>query len=187
MPTPDELRRIALEEFAHGGYLGTSLQRIAEAAGTSKSSVLYHYASKETLLEAAIDPTLDAFERLVDRIEAGELEGELRGAFIAEFVDLLLEHRLQVHLFINQGRSLEDVPVIVRGNALIERIGTYFHTAAAGLDDAIRFGVALGGAAYSLVAAPPVAEQVPPDEIRAALIRIVTELLTPARLRPTSP
>lgn len=187
MPTADDLRRIALEEFAHSGYLGTSLQRIAEIAGTSKSSVLYHYASKETLLEAAITPTLGAFEHLVGRIEAGELEGDKRDGFIVEFVDLLLRHRLEVHLFINQGRSLEDVPVIARGNALIERIGTYFHEAAAGLDDAIRFGVALGGAAYSLVAAPPAAAQFPPDEIRAALIRIVTELLTPARLRPTSP
>ena len=50
MTTSDELRTIALTEFANAGYAGTSLQRIADVAGVSKSAVLYHYASKEALL-----------------------------------------------------------------------------------------------------------------------------------------
>ena len=50
MSSQEDLRTIALAEFATAGYAGTSLQRIAELAGLSKSSVLYHYASKEALL-----------------------------------------------------------------------------------------------------------------------------------------
>ena len=47
MSLHDQLRDIALTEFATAGYAATSLQRIADLAGTSKASVLYHYASKE--------------------------------------------------------------------------------------------------------------------------------------------
>ena len=64
MSTHDDLRDIALNEFAAAGYGGTSLQRIAEIAGLSKSSVLYHYGSKEALLEAAIGPAIGALMAL---------------------------------------------------------------------------------------------------------------------------
>ena len=43
----EDLRTIALTEFATAGYAATSLHRIAELAGLSKSSVLYHYESKD--------------------------------------------------------------------------------------------------------------------------------------------
>ncbi len=59
MATSDELRAIALDAFASSGYLGTSLQQIADRAGVSKASVLYHFASKEALLEAALTPAVD--------------------------------------------------------------------------------------------------------------------------------
>src|ERR687889_235221 len=61
----DELKHVALEQFASVGFAGTSLQQIADHAGYSKSSVLYHYASKEALLEAAIGPAIDAMESLL--------------------------------------------------------------------------------------------------------------------------
>jgi AcrR family transcriptional regulator len=40
--TSQDLRRVALREFAAAGYHGTSIQLIAERAGVSKASVLYH-------------------------------------------------------------------------------------------------------------------------------------------------
>ena len=54
--TADDLRRVALQEFATAGYLGTSLQQIADRAGVSKATVLYHFSSKEVLLEAVLSP-----------------------------------------------------------------------------------------------------------------------------------
>jgi TetR/AcrR family transcriptional regulator len=185
MSSFDELRSIALSEFATSGYSGTSLQRIAEIAGLSKSSVLYHYSSKESLLEAAIAPAIEQIEQLLTRTEASPFSLDNRRAFIVEFVDFLLEHRLEVHMFINQGRSLEDVPVIERANALVVRLATYFSSTTSTTEDAMRFGIALGGAAFTLVtqqslqlAAPPV------EEIRAALISIMTSLLEPITVTP---
>jgi TetR/AcrR family transcriptional regulator len=181
----EDLRAIALGEFATAGYLGTSLHRIADLAGLSKSSVLYHYASKEVLLGAAIGPAVDSMDEILSGLATQPLTGERRTRFIVEFVDFLLEHRLEVHMFINQGPSLVDVPVFERANDLVRRLAEYFSTTTTTTEDRMRFGVALGGAAYMLVASQSFElEPAPVDETRAALINIVTELLAPVDVSP---
>ena len=188
MSSHEELRAIALTEFARAGYGATSLQRIAELAGLSKSSVLYHFASKEALLEAAIAPALERFEGMVTKLERSHASSSDREAFINDFVDLLIEHTLEVHMFVNQGPSLEDVPVFEKANALAIRVGAYFASTTHSALERMRFGVALGGAAYLMASQHQY--QVQPaetdDETRAALITIVTELLAPVPVRPTT-
>jgi TetR/AcrR family transcriptional regulator len=184
MSTHDDLRDIALNEFAVAGYGATSLQRIAEIAGLSKSSVLYHYASKEALLEAAIGPAIDRMQAILAEIEGTLLDRDARRAFIEQFVDFLLQNRREVHMFINQGPGLEDVPVIDRANQLVEHLATFFSSAVSSTEDHLRFGVALGGAAYVLSAKQEFALDAPPmDEVRAALVTIVSELLDPISVR----
>ncbi|WP_346232032.1 TetR/AcrR family transcriptional regulator [Parafrigoribacterium mesophilum] len=181
----EDLRAIALTEFATAGYVGTSLHRIADIAGLSKSSVLYHFASKEVLLGAAVGPAVDAMDDILSAVETGPLTGARRREFIVHFVDFLLEHRLEVHMFINQGPSLVDVPVFERANELVRRLARYFSTTTTSTEDRMRFGVALGGAAYMLVASQTFEiEPSPVDETRAALINIVTELLAPVDVSP---
>jgi AcrR family transcriptional regulator len=187
MSTHDDLRDIALNEFAASGYGATSLQRIAELAGLSKSSVLYHYASKEALLEAAIAPAIDRMAGILGLIAGEPLVGPARSAFIEQFVDFLLQYRLEVHMFINQGPSLEDVPVVDRANELVVQLGTFFSSTVATVEDQLRFGIALGGAAYALSAPrDPSVPEPPVDEVRAALVSIVSELLAPVSLRTTT-
>jgi TetR/AcrR family transcriptional regulator len=181
--TPNDLRGIALTEFASAGYTGTSLQRIAEVAGVSKSAVLYHYASKEALLEAAIGPAIDQMGGILESFASEPITAASRAAFIEQFVDFLLAHRLEVHTFINQGRSLEDVPVIARANALVARLAQFFSASVASVEDRMRFGIALGGAAYLLATMESLPiELVPYDELRSNLISIMGELLSPVRL-----
>jgi AcrR family transcriptional regulator len=190
MSTHDDLRDIALNEFAVAGYAGTSLQRIAEIAGLSKSSVLYHFDSKEALLEAAIGPAIDKMGAILDSVEASPLVDDTRRLFIEQFVDFLLANRLEVHMFINQGPGLEDVPVVDRANALVIKLGTFFSSAVSTVEDQLRFGIALGGAAYVLSVKEDEAQaeslgNKPIDEVRAALVTIVSELLAPVSLRST--
>jgi AcrR family transcriptional regulator len=185
MSTHDDLRDIALIEFAAAGYAGTSLQRIAEIAGLSKSSVLYHYSSKEALLEAAVAPAIDRMDQILTSIEGLPLIDDTRRAFIEQFVDFLLQYRLEVHMFVNQGPSLEDVPVIDRANALVARLGTFFSSTVSTVEDSLRFGIALGGAAYVLSVTHdesmlPLADVA---EVRSALITIVSELVAPVSIR----
>ncbi len=184
MSSQEDLRTIALAEFATAGYAGTSLQRIAELAGLSKSSVLYHYASKEALLEAAIGPAIDRMIEILEPLIGAELDDEGRTAFLEAFVDFLLEHRLEVHMFINQGPSLVDVPVIDRANALVLRLAEFFSANAASLEEKMRFGIALGGAAYMLCTVHTLDLPVEPhEETRVALLSILGELLAPIRIR----
>lgn len=176
---------IALAEFARAGYAATSLQRIAELAGLSKASVLYHFASKEALLDAAIAPALERFENMVAKLEHSDASASDREAFIHDFVDLLIRHTLEVHMFINQAPSLQDVPVFDRANAIAVRNAAYFASTTHSALERMRFGVALGGAAYMMASQHQYQLEAAPtiDETRAALITIVTELLSPVAVR----
>ncbi|MCU1412559.1 MAG: TetR family transcriptional regulator [Rhodoglobus sp.] len=177
MTTREELRTIALAEFAAAGYGATSLQRIAELAGVSKSSVLYHFESKERLLEAAIGPAIDRMNIVLAPLQVAGI-GDRR-AFLEAFVDFLLEYRLEVNMFINQGPSLVDVPVIERANELVRRLAAFFEVNSGSLEEKMRFGIALGGAAYMLCSAQTfdLTQVETIDETRAALITILTDLL----------
>ncbi|EAR23932.1 hypothetical protein A20C1_05727 [marine actinobacterium PHSC20C1] len=182
MSSHEELQRIALTEFASAGYTGTSIQRIAELAGLSKSSVLYHFTSKEALLEAAVGPAIDRLEALMAKLEHNGLSAEHRQTFLEEFVDFLFDCRQEVHMFINQGPSLRDVAVIERANDTVRNLATYFAAATTNPHDKMRFGIALGGSAYMLCTADNLALPLEANEdTRAALITIMSELLSPIR------
>ena len=175
-----ELRLIALEMFAENGYAGTSLQQIADAAGYSKSSVLYHFRSKEALLEEALAPAVARFGDFLGGVLARVTSSDLRTAFVEDFVDLLLEHRLAAHIIINQGQTLSDIPIIDEARGYIDRISDSFMTGLPTAKQRIRLGVGLAGAAYVLVASRPSAAEIDDvDEIREALIDVLTELITP--------
>lgn len=177
----DDLRLIALDEFATAGYAATSLQRIADLADSSKASVLYHYDSKERLLEAVLAPALDDLDALIDTTAARGLELEHRPAFLEAFVDYLLQHRQVVHLVINQGSTLEDVPVMQRALGLMRRLAELFDLAASSPVEKLRYGIALGGATYCLAAARQLAvEEEDPVVLRAALLAVIGELLLPS-------
>ncbi|HSP74835.1 MAG TPA: TetR/AcrR family transcriptional regulator [Cryobacterium sp.] len=180
-----ELRATALEQFASVGFAGTSLQQIADAAGYSKSSVLYHFASKEALLDEVLTPAVDRLEAILERFLATEESALSRSRFVNDFIDFILEFRLELHTFINQSQSLRGIPVIDRAGVLIVRLSDTLCHGDASTEDRIRFGLALGGAAYTLVAGMTfLGEEIAPvEEIRPALLAVITELLAPVTVR----
>ena len=59
----------AIDCFAHYGYAGTSIDRIAKTAGVTKGALYYHFRDKEQLLFAAVKERIDAFEQhVVERV-----------------------------------------------------------------------------------------------------------------------
>ncbi|MBH0023605.1 TetR/AcrR family transcriptional regulator [Salinibacterium sp. SWN248] len=182
MSSQEQLQRIALAEFSIAGYTGTSINRIAELAGLSKSSVLYHFTSKEALLDAAVSPAIDRLESLVSDLEKNGMEPEKRQAFLAQFVDFLFDCRQEVHMFINQGPSLVGVPVLDRANDIVRRLAQVFAATASNPHDAMRFGIALGGSAYMLCTSANLSLPIESDDdTRQALIAIMSDLLAPVR------
>ncbi|MBW3555437.1 MAG: TetR/AcrR family transcriptional regulator [Actinobacteria bacterium] len=55
MSTADRILDGALASFGTKGYEGTSLDVLAAGLGLRKQSILYHFSSKEALLESVID------------------------------------------------------------------------------------------------------------------------------------
>jgi len=183
--TGADLRAIALNQFASVGFAATSLQNIADIAGFSKSSVLYHFASKEALLEVVLTPAIDALEIILDRFVAQRESVASRERFIDDFIDFLLQFRLELHTFINQAQSLRGIAIIDRAGLLIVRLaGSICHEDASS-EDRLRFGFALGGAAYSLVAGMTFLDDavLPDEDLRPALRTVMTDLIAPVSMR----
>ncbi|GEK80079.1 TetR/AcrR family transcriptional regulator [Agrococcus baldri] len=152
MTTHDEILQAALERFARFGYLGSSIQQIADDVGTSKSSVLYHFDSKEALLEAAISPAIDALEGLLQQVPTREQHAAFGRdelvAMVTAFVDVLQAHARAVAVFVSQRGALVDVPVIERANALVARMAEVLIAEASARPEIMRLSIGLAGAAF---------------------------------------
>ena len=64
--TKDRILDAALNAFGTSGYDATSLDDLADELGVTKQTILYHYPSKEILLDAVIDRSADD---VIERIE----------------------------------------------------------------------------------------------------------------------
>lgn len=90
--SPDPRRRLlraAIDVIAARGSAGASLATIARAAGTSKASVLYHFAGKDALLEAALATVL---EGLVASVTQAVSEAPSPGEAVFAYVRSMVGH-----------------------------------------------------------------------------------------------
>jgi AcrR family transcriptional regulator len=171
------LLQSALRQFAAVGFEGASLQRIASDAGLSKSSVLYHFASKEALLDAALRPAVEDLTVLVAHL-ADRGGDDPRPEFIAEFVDYLFEHRLAIAVLISHGQGLAGHAVVDEADALVRRLSECLGGSDSADPGTVRFGVALAGAAFMLVASDRWApSHVPEEQLRATLVDVLGQLV----------
>jgi AcrR family transcriptional regulator len=167
----------ALRQFAAVGFDGASLQRIASDAGLSKSSVLYHFASKDALLDAALRPAVQDLAVLVEQMVA-VADASSRQAFLVRFVDYLYEHRLAIAVIFNHGLGLKGHAMVDEADALVRDLAARLSPTEGGEREVLRFGVALAGAAFMLVAADRWAPaHVPEEDLRAGLIDVLGELV----------
>ena len=181
MTTRDEILQAALERFARFGYLGSSIQQIADDVGTSKSSVLYHFDSKEALLEAAMQPTMDALTDLVGALPALQ-EDKLAAApaLVTRFVDTLMAHSAAVSIFVTQRGALQEVPAIVRGNQIVDAIAATLVLEAPTTRTLTRLSIGLAGVAFILADASETTHEHPsPAEMREIFIETLLELCMP--------
>ena len=60
-----DLVAVAIDYFSKHGYQGTSIDRIARAAGMTKGALYYHFKDKQDLLFGARDDQISGFEKVV--------------------------------------------------------------------------------------------------------------------------
>src|ERR1700752_940810 len=64
-PPKKQLMSAAIDCFARLGYQGTTIDRIARAAGVTKGAIYYHFRDKEELLFEAVKDRIGGFEQQV--------------------------------------------------------------------------------------------------------------------------
>lgn len=98
MAAPNTRERIlddALASFGTRGYEATSLDALAAGLGVTKQAILYHFASKEQLLEAVIDRSAAELSTVLESalVDAGDGGGWARIEAIVRSVFRLAARR----------------------------------------------------------------------------------------------
>jgi AcrR family transcriptional regulator len=172
----------AKELFALEGFGATSVQDVADRAGVSKATVLYHVSTKEDLLDQALAPTLDRFEALVADLSGSELmdNHDQRAMFVDRFVEFLLADRLGVHIIVTHAHLHKTIPALGRATGLMARLAEVIDRSSRSDFDALRFGIALSGAAYALVSEKMLGiEKLDSDGLADGLRAVLLEFMSP--------
>ncbi len=172
------IRETALKTMAERGVDGTSVQMVADAAGCAKSNVLYHFGSKQRLVEAALTPAVEELARLTDRVEQFVADGgSVDDPDVAAwFVDALLEHRLAANLVVNRMGELPEGQFLERLRGNMSRMGAVL-TASQSAEDSLRIQIVIGGLAYALAYPDGFWPDDSLPDMRRALLKITRELL----------
>ncbi|WP_199036747.1 TetR/AcrR family transcriptional regulator [Glycomyces salinus] len=85
--------QVTIDLVARHGYAGTSLAKIAEAAGVSKAAVLYHFPTKNAVVQAAYAEVIEA---LTDHVGT-ELSARSGAAALETYVRSLVSYMTAHH------------------------------------------------------------------------------------------
>ena len=92
----------ALASFGARGYEATSLDALAATLGLTKQSILYHFASKEALLEAVIDRSAVELAEALENAIAGAGPGFERIEAVVRSVFRLAARRPELLNFVRE-------------------------------------------------------------------------------------
>ncbi|MCK1794799.1 TetR/AcrR family transcriptional regulator [Streptomyces sp. XM4193] len=115
-----EIIEAAAELFRAQGYLGTSVQQVADRVGYSKTGLLHRFPSKERLLAAVLAPPLAEFAALRATWAALPPGPERRMRASADLVDLALRHRASVGLVLDSGLPMLRTELRAESGVLTE-------------------------------------------------------------------
>jgi TetR/AcrR family transcriptional regulator len=128
MKTRDRAVDAAMLSFGSRGYEATSLDMVAGDLGIRKQSVLYHFGSKEGLLEAVIDSAADelaeTFERALESSDEGwhRVESVVKAVFA---MAVRRPERLAVLREVSRLGSPWTTRAVDRLKPLVDRAGSF--------------------------------------------------------------
>jgi TetR/AcrR family transcriptional regulator len=95
-----QLIDVTIEAVAEHGYATTSLARIAESAGITKAAVLYHFPSKNALVEAAHAHVLAELVAAVGAAVDATPPADGPAAYVRSMIGHLRDHPRHVRMLI---------------------------------------------------------------------------------------
>lgn len=84
---------VTIELLAEHGFSGVSLSQIADSAGVTKPTVLYHFTDKATLVRGAYQHVLDAMVESVGEAVASAEVAERPSVYVRSIVAHFISHR----------------------------------------------------------------------------------------------
>jgi AcrR family transcriptional regulator len=176
--TREDILSAAAQLFARSGFKGTSLHDIAVTVGCSKATLLYHFAGKDALLIALVEPAVEEL-RTLDRRLATLTGEDARTVAVEGFVDLVLQYRQQISL-VYDCLQITEIPRFPGMAELTERLVRAFAGHSADPVDDIAARVVLSGICTVVI------EHTDPSgiDLRDALTRVAERVLSPTGTRP---
>lgn len=134
------IRDSATELFAERGFARVSVQEIADASQTHKTTVLYHFETKEALYSAVLEEALGRIAEVMREFLASGFAGDGLRERTAYMLDQIHAHLAQhpSHARLLEWELLEVAAPNVYFEHFVERI---YMPAVKGLEEAVALGV----------------------------------------------
>lgn len=129
--------------FEERGYDATSLRAIAEAVGTTKAAVYYHFPAKEQMLLELTRPMLDGLADLVARLRDEETR-PTPDDVLESYLDLFLAHLPVVGVLSRDPATQKHPDVGRRIRVLAEAVLEHLAGPDPGAEQQVRAACALG-------------------------------------------
>jgi AcrR family transcriptional regulator len=133
----------ATQLFADRGLTGVTIQEIADAAKTHKTTVLYHFGTKEALYAEVLDQGLGRVAEVMSDFLAEGLEGDQLRERVAYLLDQIQAHYAEhpAHARLLERELLETQSPNAYLPLFVERI---YQPAVAGLEQGVEQGIIEG-------------------------------------------
>ncbi|MHA3684421.1 TetR/AcrR family transcriptional regulator [Leucobacter sp. HY1910] len=89
LSTRDSILDVAAKLFTERGYAAAPLSAIAHEVGITKASLYYHFPSKESIMEALVNPLLDEVDALLAQTPPQFDDATARWQFMLRYIDVL--------------------------------------------------------------------------------------------------
>lgn len=180
--TRERIQQVALELFAEQGYDKTSLREIAERLDVTKAALYYHFKTKDEILESVLDDYLTEVEELADWAEQQPQDAEHKREVLARYIDIAGRG-------IKAARFMQRAPehaghsgIGERFMKAMQRMNLVFASQDAPLTERLRTAVGIisihmGLMTFGPESPRPEERDHDPDEVRAAVAEVATELV----------
>lgn len=175
--TRERIPVVALALFAEQGYEATSMRQIAEQLDITKAALYYHFASKEDIVRAVVQSTMDQIAGLVEWAKAQAVTPALRREVLDRWADILQAHGVAMFRFMMANRQLmQDIHPDKSGVAAqMSVLHAILTPPDASVEDQLKVRLALMSITLAGVAGADL--EASEDEVLAAARRISVSLL----------